>query len=52
MLESKLAQEHHLRKTADSFLLDLQSSRQKAVDAAAAVKESQGDVAKHCKAVK
>lgn len=52
VMEKKLAQEHQLRKTADNFLLDLQTSRQQAVSAAAAVKSCQEDIAKHCKSIK
>lgn len=51
-LESRLAQEHHLRQTADNYLLDLNASRQQAVNSVAAVKDSEVDVIKHCKSVR
>lgn len=51
-LEEQLGREHQLRKTADSFLLDLQTSRREAVNRVSAMLDMQRDIAKHCKAVK
>ena len=51
-LEEQLRKEHQLRKTADIFLLELQTSRQEAVARVSAMRDMQRDISKHCKAVK
>ena len=51
-LEKQLAQEHQLRKAADSFLLKLQTARQCTVDCMESVKDAQHNINKHCKAVR
>ena len=51
-LQGQLAQEHQLRKTTDSFLLELQTARQRAVGCVRAVKDTQRDIVIHSKSVK
>ena len=51
-LEGQLSQEHQLRQSADSYLLELQQSRQKAVSSVSSIFESQRDIDKHCTAVR
>ena len=52
MLESQLSQEHSLRSAADNYLLELQQARQRAASCLAGLRDGQGDVAQHCRAVK
>ena len=51
-LEKQLAQEHQLRKAADSFLLKLQTARQRTVGCMDSVKDTQHNITKHCKSVR
>ena len=51
-LESQLTQEHSLRSAADSYLLELQQSRQRAASCLAGLRDGQSDTAAHCNAVK
>ena len=51
-LEKQLSQEHQLRKAADSYLLKLQTARQRTVGSLEALKDSQHNVSKHCKSVR
>ena len=51
-LEKQLAQEHQLRKAADSYLLKLQTARQHTVGCMDSVKDAQHNVNKHTKAVR
>ena len=52
ILEKQLSQEHQLRKTADSYLLKLQTARQHTVGCMDSVKDVQHSINKHCKAVR
>ena len=51
-LESQLNQEHSLRRAADSYLLELQQSRQRAASCLSGLRDGQSDIAAHCNAVK
>ncbi len=51
-LEEQVGKEHQLRKTADIFLLNLQSSRQEAVRSVSVMKDLHRDISKHKTAVK
>ncbi len=51
-LEEQVGKEHQPRKTADIFLLNLQSSRQEAVRSVSVMKDLHRDISKHKTAVK
>ena len=51
-LEEQLKQEHSLRSAADSYLLELQQAKQRVASCLSGLREGQGDIATHCRAVK
>lgn len=51
-LEAQVSREHELRKTTDSFLLELQQARQRASQCVSSVRDGQADIGTHSKAVR
>ena len=51
-LQQQLRQEHELRKSADSYLLEVQLSRQQARECVQGVRDCYGDIAKHTHSVR
>ncbi len=51
-LERQVSQEHELRRTTDSYLLELQQSRQRATQCVSSVRDAQEDVGTHSKAMR